>query len=87
MNLWDATLNIEPVERAPLRTTEEVDVAIIGAGFTGLWSAFHLLSNKPDLKIAIIEKERVGFGASGRNGGWVSALYPSEMGADLVTLT
>ncbi|CAB4596306.1 MAG: FAD-dependent oxidoreductase [Actinobacteria bacterium] len=85
MNLWDATLNSKPVERASLRATEEVDVAIIGAGFTGLWSAFHLLSNKPDLKIAIIEKERVGFGASGRNGGWVSALYPSEMGADLVT--
>ena len=59
MNLWDATLNIEPVERASLRTTEEVDVAIIGAGFTGLWSAYHLLSNNPDLKIAIVEKERV----------------------------
>jgi len=85
MNLWDATLNIKPVERAPLRTTEKVDVAIIGAGFTGLWSAYHLLTNNPDLKIAIIEKERVGFGASGRNGGWVSALYPSEIGTDAVT--
>jgi glycine/D-amino acid oxidase-like deaminating enzyme len=85
MNLWDATLNIEPVERASLRTTEEVDVAIIGAGFTGLWSAYHLLSNNPDLKIAIVEKERVGFGASGRNGGWVSALYPSGIGVNEVT--
>ena len=62
MNLWDATLKSKPAERESLKKTEEVDVAIIGAGFTGLWSAYHLLSNNPDLKIAIIEKERVGFG-------------------------
>jgi glycine/D-amino acid oxidase-like deaminating enzyme len=85
MNLWDATLENKSVERESLKKTEEVDVAIIGAGFTGLWSAYHLLSNNPDLKIAIIEKEHVGFGASGRNGGWVSALYPSEIGTDVVT--
>jgi glycine/D-amino acid oxidase-like deaminating enzyme len=85
MNLWDATLKNKSTERASLKKTEEVDVAIIGAGFTGLWSAYHLLSHNPDLKIAIIEKERVGFGASGRNGGWVSALYPSGIGADEVT--
>ena len=84
MNLWDATLKSKSAEREPLKKTEEIDVAIIGAGFTGLWSAYHLLSNNPDLKIAIIEKERVGFGASGRNGGWVSALYPSGIGADEV---
>ena len=85
MNLWDATLKNKSTERASLKKTEEVDVAIIGAGFTGLWSAYHLLSHNPDLKIAIIEKERVGFGASGRNGGWVSVLYPSRIGADEVT--
>jgi glycine/D-amino acid oxidase-like deaminating enzyme len=85
MNLWDATLKNKSAERESLKKTEEIDVAIIGAGFTGLWSAYHLLSNNPDLKIAIIEKERVGFGASGRNGGWVSALYPSGIGADEVT--
>ena len=85
MNLWDATLESKSAERESLKKTEEVDVAIIGAGFTGLWSAYHLLSNNPDLKISIIEKERVGFGASGRNGGWVSALYPSGIGADEVT--
>jgi glycine/D-amino acid oxidase-like deaminating enzyme len=60
MNLWDATLKNKSPERASLKKTEEVDVAIIGAGFTGLWSAYHLLSHNPDLKIAIIEKERVG---------------------------
>ena len=85
MNLWDATLKSKPAERESLKKTEEVDVAIIGAGFTGLWSAYDLLSNNPDLKSAIIEKERLGFGASGRNGGWVSALYPSGIGADEVT--
>ena len=85
MNLWDATLKNKSTEKESLKKTEEVDVAIIGAGFTGLWSAYHLLSHNPDLKIAIIEKERVGFGASGRNGGWVSALYPSGIGADEVT--
>ena len=85
MNLWDATLKNKSAERESLKKTEEIDVAIIGAGFTGLWSAYHLLSHNPDLKIAIIEKERVGFGASGRNGGWVSALYPSGIGADEVT--
>jgi len=84
MNLWDATLESKPAERESLKKTEEVDVAIIGAGFTGLWSAFHLLTNNPGLKVAIVEKERVGFGASGRNGGWVSAFYPSEIGADSV---
>lgn len=52
------------------------DVAIIGAGFSGLWCAYHLLSNNPELSIAIFEQNQVGSGASGRNGGWVSALYP-----------
>ena len=58
------------------------DVAIIGGGFSGLWSAFHLLSFDPSLSIAIFEGEEIGFGASGRNGGWVSADYP----VDRVTL-
>ena len=52
MNLWDATLESKPAERESLKKTEEVDVAIIGAGFTGLWSAYHLLSHNPDLKIS-----------------------------------
>lgn len=52
------------------------DVAIIGGGFSGLWSAFHLISANPSLRIAIFEERQVGFGASGRNGGWVSSEYP-----------
>ena len=55
------------------------DVAIIGAGFTGLWTAKHLLDMEPSLSIAIIDARQPGFGASGRNGGWCSALYPTSL--------
>ncbi len=48
----------------------QVDVAIIGAGFTGLWTAYYLKKKQPRLQIAVFEAETVGFGASGRNGGW-----------------
>jgi glycine/D-amino acid oxidase-like deaminating enzyme len=62
--------------RDPLTRDESVDVAIVGAGFTGLWAAYYLLEADPGLKVLVLEAEHVGFGASGRNGGWVSALYP-----------
>jgi glycine/D-amino acid oxidase-like deaminating enzyme len=54
------------------------DVVIIGGGFSGMWTAHHLLNSSPDLKIAILEAHEVGSGASGRNGGWASALYPVD---------
>jgi len=53
------------------------DVAIVGAGFTGLWSAYYLSRADPTLRIVVLEAETVGFGASGRNGGWCSALFPT----------
>ena len=62
--------------RASLDRDLEVDVAIIGGGLTGLWTAWYLKERDPALSIAVIEKEIVGFGASGRNGGWCSALFP-----------
>ena len=52
------------------------DVAIVGAGYTGLWTAYYLHQIDPSLRIAIVEAEFAGFGASGRNGGWLSALLP-----------
>ena len=58
----------------------DVDVAIVGAGFTGLWTAYYLRRADPTLRIAVLEAEIAGFGASGRNGGWCSALLP--MGLD-----
>jgi glycine/D-amino acid oxidase-like deaminating enzyme len=55
---------------------DSYDVAIIGGGFSGLWSAFHLINLNPNLKIAVFEAKVFGFGASGRNGGWASSDYP-----------
>ena len=52
------------------------DVVIVGGGFTGLWTAHYLLLADPSLDVLVLEAEQVGFGASGRNGGWVSALWP-----------
>jgi glycine/D-amino acid oxidase-like deaminating enzyme len=48
----------------------------VGGGLTGLWTAWYLLERDPALKIVVLEKEIAGFGASGRNGGWCSALFP-----------
>ncbi len=59
----------------------DVDVLIIGAGFSGLWSAIHLTSLDPTLSIAVIDAASPGFGASGRNGGWCSALMPMSLEA------
>jgi glycine/D-amino acid oxidase-like deaminating enzyme len=57
------------------------DVAIVGAGYTGLWTAYYLLGAEPGLRVAIVESEYAGFGASGRNGGWCSALFPTGLTA------
>lgn len=60
----------------PLRGDIDADVAIIGAGYTGLWTAYYLQQQAPGIRIAIVDKHIAGFGASGRNGGWASALFP-----------
>jgi len=70
LSLWFSqlsSLNIRPA----LSRHHEVDVAILGAGFTGLWTAYYLKKKSPELKIAVFEADTVGFGASGRNGGWL----------------
>lgn len=59
--------------RPALDTSIDVDVTILGAGFTGLWTAWYLLQREPSLRIAVCEAEVAGFGASGRNGAWCSA--------------
>ncbi|MFV1978106.1 MAG: NAD(P)/FAD-dependent oxidoreductase [Myxococcota bacterium] len=71
LSLWHDTLPDSFEARAPLRGEVDVDVAILGAGYTGLWTAYYLTSIEPTLRIAIVEAEIAGFGASGRNGGWV----------------
>jgi glycine/D-amino acid oxidase-like deaminating enzyme len=56
----------------------DVDVAIVGAGYTGLWTAYYLARADASLRIAVLEAETAGYGASGRNGGWCSALFPAS---------
>lgn len=57
--------------RPTLQGTHEADVCVVGGGFTGLWTAYELLQADPGRKVVVLEAEQVGFGASGRNGGWV----------------
>lgn len=59
----------------------EAEVCIIGAGLTGLWTAYELQRRSPELRIVLLEREFAGFGASGRNGGWCSALFPQSAAA------
>jgi glycine/D-amino acid oxidase-like deaminating enzyme len=75
-SLWWATRGPDVDERPALVGDVDCDVAIVGAGFTGLWTARELLRRDPSLRIVLCEREFAGFGASGRNGGWASALYP-----------
>ena len=61
-------------DRGPgLPGDQSADVCIVGGGLTGLWTAYHLAGAQPDLRIVVLEKEFAGYGASGRNGGWLSA--------------
>ncbi len=76
LSLWFDQLPAPVVPRAALDGNATVDVAIVGAGFTGLWTAYYLHELDPSLRVAVLEAEVAGFGASGRNGGWCSALYP-----------
>src|SRR6218665_2177273 len=71
ISLWMDQLDEPLTPRAPLSGTLEADVAIIGAGYTGLWTAYYLKRQAPELRIVVVEAEIAGFGASGRNGGWV----------------
>src|SRR5208282_5450329 len=56
----------------------EADVCIVGAGYTGLWTAYYLNRADPGLRIIVLEANFAGFGASGRNGGWVTATLPGS---------
>lgn len=62
--------------RPPLDGDTTADVCIVGGGLTGLWTAWYLHQADPRLQIVVVEREIAGFGASGRNGGWCSALFP-----------
>lgn len=75
-SFWLETCGDDLTPRPSLQKSIEVDVAILGGGYTGLWTAYYLLRGNPGLKVAVLEKEIIGFGASGRNGGWCSSKFP-----------
>lgn len=77
-SLWWDTLAKPVSARPPLEGDTEADVAIVGAGYTGLWTAHYLSSFDPSLRIVVLESAVAGFGASGRNGGWCSALFATS---------
>lgn len=81
LSLWWDTLPDDLVgpQRPALPGSTSVDVAIVGAGYTGLWTAYYLAKAEPSLSIVVLESETAGFGASGRNGGWASALFPTSL--------
>src|ERR671910_2505235 len=77
-NRWARSLWLDGVvedltPRKPLSGDHTCDVAIVGAGFGGLWAAYYLKAADPSLRVTVIEAEIAGFGAAGRNGGFVSA--------------
>lgn len=71
VSFWDQNLGPR-VMRTRLLRDIEVDVCIVGAGLTGLWTAYYLAKAEPGLRIAIVERHFAGYGASGRSGGWLS---------------
>ena len=76
-SLWlDGLGELKP--RSALPGPTDVDVAIVGAGLTGLWTAYYLKKADPHLRIAVLEREIAGFGASGRNGGWCHTTFPGS---------
>ncbi len=72
---WWRSLDGPPQPRPPLPGPIEADVTIVGAGYTGLWTAYYLKRALPSLEIVLLEREVAGFGASGRNGDWVSGFF------------
>jgi glycine/D-amino acid oxidase-like deaminating enzyme len=78
-SLWLDGLEGDPlIPRPALPGPLEVDVAVVGAGYTGLWTAYYLRRADPGVRVAVLEREVAGFGASGRNGGWCSAFVAMD---------
>jgi glycine/D-amino acid oxidase-like deaminating enzyme len=81
LSLWldQASAAESGQQRPALDRDIQADVVIVGAGYTGLWTAYYLAKADPSLRIVVLEREFAGFGASGRNGGWCSGLFPSSL--------
>ncbi|MFC1443780.1 FAD-dependent oxidoreductase [Streptacidiphilus sp. N1-10] len=70
VSFWYSTIGL-PTPRRPLDGSAEADVCIVGGGYTGLWTAYYLKKADPSLRITVLEQRFCGYGASGRNGGWL----------------
>ena len=81
ISLWHETTPTDWTPRPALDGDVDADVAIVGAGYSGLWTAYYLSQRDPSLRVVVVEAEVAGFGASGRNGGWCSALFPASRAA------
>jgi glycine/D-amino acid oxidase-like deaminating enzyme len=79
-SFWLETAGEPLAPRPALTHSSDVDVAILGGGYTGLWTAYYLLRENPGASVVVLEKEIVGFGASGRNGGWCSSKFSVSPG-------
>jgi glycine/D-amino acid oxidase-like deaminating enzyme len=86
LSFWHDTVPGTLTAGDPLPGDTEADVAIVGGGFTGLWTAYYLHHADPGLRIVVCERDIAGYGASGRNGGWCSALFPASL-AKLARMT
>lgn len=71
-SFWFDDIGGLPDSRPSLDGDTAADIAIVGAGYTGLWTAWYLLKAAPHLSVIVVEREVAGFGASGRNGGWLT---------------
>ena len=78
--LWSATAGGD-APRYDDPVTGDADVVIVGAGYTGLWTALSIVAADPTVRVLVVDQSSVGFGASGRNGGWCSALLPISLAA------
>ncbi|MGH3475153.1 MAG: NAD(P)/FAD-dependent oxidoreductase [Aeromicrobium sp.] len=83
VSFWWADIG-RPEPRPALEGDLDCDVCIVGGGLTGLWTAYWLATHDPSLDIVVLEAEFAGFGASGRNGGWLSSEVPGDHDANLV---
>jgi glycine/D-amino acid oxidase-like deaminating enzyme len=70
VSFWYSAIGL-PAPRPALDGSVEVDVAVVGGGYTGLWTAYYLKQADPALRVAVLEQRFCGYGASGRNGGWL----------------
>ncbi len=73
-SFWLDDVSESPALRPALDGDIDADVAIVGAGFTGLWTAYYLLLHDPNCRVTVIDAKSAGYGASGRNGGFCDGI-------------